>query len=90
MATAGRRESPTSATRPTSRLDAKRSTLSFFYEIRRADNTVLKRGGGFATREAAATAGRDDVREMKTIPRPRRPDVGRLLVGQNMEKPTRC
>ena len=63
--------------------------MSFFYEIRSSDNTVLKRDGGFATREAAATAGREDVREMKAIPKPSRPDVGRLLVGQNMDKPTR-
>jgi hypothetical protein len=63
--------------------------LSFFYEIRSPDNTVLKRDGGFATREAAAEAGREDVRGMKAIPKVSRPDVGKLLVGQNMDTPTR-
>jgi hypothetical protein len=37
--------------------------MSFFYEIRSSNNTVLKRDGGFATRAEAATAGREDVRE---------------------------
>ena len=35
--------------------------MSFFYEIRSADNTVLKRGGGFPTRDAAKIAGREDA-----------------------------
>ena len=63
--------------------------MAFFYEIRSLDNTVLKRDSGFASRDAAATAGREDMREMKAIPKPSRPDVGHLLVGQNIEKPTR-
>jgi len=63
--------------------------MAFFYEIRSADDTLLKRNGGFATREAAATAGREDVREMKAIPKRSRPNIGHLLVGQNMEEPTR-
>ena len=29
--------------------------MSFFYEIRSADNTVLKRDGGFATQDAVRT-----------------------------------
>ncbi len=30
--------------------------MSFFYEIRSADNALLKRDGGFATQDAAKTA----------------------------------
>jgi len=37
--------------------------MAYFYEIRRPDNAVLNRDGGFATPEAAATAGREDVQE---------------------------
>jgi hypothetical protein len=51
--------------------------MAYFYEIRGPDNAVLKRDGGFATREAAATAGREDVHEMKAIPKPKRPAVDR-------------
>jgi hypothetical protein len=40
--------------------------MAFFYEIRSTDNTVLKRDGGFATQDAAKTAGRDDAKKMKT------------------------
>ncbi len=36
--------------------------MSFFYEIRSADDTVLKRDGGFATQDAAKIAGRADAR----------------------------
>ena len=32
--------------------------MSFFYEIRSADNTVLKRDGGYPDREAATVAAR--------------------------------
>ena len=39
--------------------------MSFFYEIRSADNTVLKRDGGFATQDAAKIAGREDAKKMK-------------------------
>jgi hypothetical protein len=63
--------------------------MSFFYEIRSADNTVLKRDGGFATQDAAKTAGREDAKKLKNMPRADRPDVGRILVGQNAEKATR-
>ena len=31
--------------------------MAFFYEIRSADNTVLKRDGGFDTRDAAKNGG---------------------------------
>jgi len=63
--------------------------MSFFYEIRSADNTVLKRDGGFATRDAAKAAARDDAKKMKNSSRQASPDVGRILVGQNTEKPRR-
>ena len=63
--------------------------MAFFYEIRSADNTVLKRDGGFATQDAAKTAGREDARRMKNMRQPGRPDVGRIWVGQNAEKATR-
>ncbi len=63
--------------------------MAYFYEIRYPDNTVLKRNGGFATRDAAKSAGREDAKKMKTMRQPDRPDVGRIMVGQNSEKPTR-
>lgn len=63
--------------------------MAFFYEIRSPDNTVLKRDGGFATQDAAKIAGREDAKKMKNVRQPGRPDVGRILVGQNAEKPTR-
>jgi hypothetical protein len=63
--------------------------MSWFYEIRSVDNTVLKRDGGFATQDAAKTAGREDAKKMKNLRQPDRPNVGRILVGQNAEKATR-
>jgi len=64
--------------------------VSFFYEIRSADNTLLKRDDGFATQDAAKVAAREDAKKMKNAPRSERPDVGRILVGQNAKKATRC
>ena len=61
--------------------------MAFFYEIRSADDTVLKRDGGFATQDAAKTAGREDAKKMKNMRQ--RSDVGRIMVGQNAEKATR-
>jgi hypothetical protein len=63
--------------------------MAYFYEIRSADNTLLKRDGGFATQDAAKTAGREDAKKMKNLRQPDRPVVGRILVGQNTERPTR-
>ncbi len=63
--------------------------MSFFYEIRGADNTVLKRDGGFASRDAAKTAARGDAKKMKNLRKSDTVDVGRILVGQEAEKPTR-
>jgi hypothetical protein len=62
--------------------------LSFFYEIRSPGNTFHKRTGGFPTQDAAKIAGREDAKKMKNSRQPR-PDVGRIMVGQNAEKPTR-
>jgi len=64
-------------------------SMSFFYEIRSADNTLLKRDGGFPTQDAAKIAGREDAKKMRNMRQPDRPEVGRILVGQNAEKPTR-
>ncbi len=57
---------------------------------------MLKRDGGFATQDAAKTAGREDAKKMKNMRPPPacpagrdRPDVERILVGQNAEKATR-
>jgi hypothetical protein len=63
--------------------------MSFFYEIRSADNTVLKRDGGFASQDAAKMAARVDAKAMKNSRLPDKPDVGRTLVGQNKEEATR-
>jgi hypothetical protein len=72
------------------RLWLKGATLmSFFYEIRSATDTVLKRDGGFASQDAAKMAARDDAKKLKNMRQADRPDVGRILVGQNAEKATR-
>jgi hypothetical protein len=63
--------------------------MAYFYEIRSADNTVLKRDGGFASQDAAKMAARQDAKKIKNAARPARPDVGRILVGQNKEEATR-
>jgi len=63
--------------------------VAWFYEIRSSTNAVLKRDGGFATQDAAKIAGRADAKKMKSSRQPDRPDVGRIMVGQNVEKPTR-
>jgi hypothetical protein len=63
--------------------------VAFFYEIRSADNSVLKRNGGFATVDAAKVAAREDAKRMRSLPKPTRPNIGRILVGQNAENPTR-
>ena len=64
--------------------------MSSFYGIRSPDYTVLKRDGGFPDREAATVAAREDARRMKAAPKTVRPDIGRIMVGQNVDKPTRC
>jgi hypothetical protein len=63
--------------------------MAWFFEIRSSNNAVLKRDGGLATQDAAKTAGRENAKEMKNRHQTDRPDVGRIMVGQNAEKPTR-
>jgi len=63
--------------------------MSFFYEIRSADNTVLKRDGGFASKDAAKMAAREDAKRMKNMRQPNRIDIGKIMVGQNVERATR-
>ena len=63
--------------------------MSFFYEIRSSTNAVLKRDGDFATRDAAKIAGRVDAKKIKNSRQPDRPDVERIMVGRNAEKPIR-
>ena len=63
--------------------------MAWFYEIRSSDSTVLKRYGGFPTQDAAKIAGREEAKKMKDLRQPDRPDVGRIMVGQNAEKATR-
>ena len=50
---------------------------------------MLKRDGGFADVEAAKSAARADAKKMKNSHQPDRPDVERIMVGQNKEVPTR-
>jgi hypothetical protein len=61
--------------------------MSYFYEIRSSNNTVLKRDGGFPNQEAAKEAARADAKRLKAVPKP--PQVGRILVGQSAAPPTR-
>jgi hypothetical protein len=63
--------------------------MAWFYEIRSSNNAVLKRDGGFASQDAAKIAAREDVKKMKNSHQPDRPDVERIMVGQNTEKATR-
>jgi hypothetical protein len=63
--------------------------MSFFYEIRSSTNAVLKRDGGFASQDSAKMAAREDAKRMRNSRLPNKPDVGRILVGQNAEKATR-
>jgi hypothetical protein len=63
--------------------------VSWFYEIRSSTNTVLKRDGGFASQDAAKTAGREDAKKMKNSRQPDSLDVGKIMVGQNKEVATR-
>ena len=63
--------------------------MSWFYEIRGSNNTLLKRDGGFATQDAAKIAGRADAKKIKNSRQLGVPSVGTIMVGQNAEKPTR-
>jgi hypothetical protein len=72
-----------------SQLVTENSQRARFYEIRNSNNVALKRNGSFAAQDAAKIAGREDAKKMKNLRQPDRPDVGRILVGQNAEKATR-
>ena len=63
--------------------------MSFFYEIRSADNALLKRDDGFGSQDTAKMAARDNAKKMKNLRKPGTPHVGRIMVGQNAEKPRR-
>ena len=63
--------------------------MAYFYEIRSSTNAVLKRDGGFADVEAAKSAARADAKTMKNDPKLGVAQVGRIMVGQNKEVPTR-
>ena len=63
--------------------------MAWFYEIRDLNNAVVKRDGGFADVDAAKTAARTDAKRMRNSPMTDKSEVGRILVGQNAEKPTR-
>jgi hypothetical protein len=63
--------------------------MSWFYEIRKPNNTVLKRVDGFASQDAAKFAVRADVKKIKKSHQPGMLDVGTMMVGQNAETPTR-
>jgi hypothetical protein len=63
--------------------------MAWFFEIRSSNNAVLKRDGGFATQDAAKTAGRENAKKIQDLHQTDRPDVGRIMVGQNAEKATR-
>jgi hypothetical protein len=63
--------------------------MAWFYEIRSTDNALLKRDGGFATQDAAKIAGRADAKKIRDSRQSGGPDVGRLMVGRNAEKPKR-
>ena len=63
--------------------------MAWFYEIRGSDSTVLKRDGGFATKEAAKITALADAKRMKNPPEPVKRTIGKVLVGQNTQKPTR-
>jgi hypothetical protein len=42
--------------------------VSFFYEIRSSNNTLLKRDGSFANEDAAKETARADAKKMKSVP----------------------
>ena len=63
--------------------------MSWFYEIRNSNNTLLKREGGFATQDAAKLAVRADAKLIKISHKPDIANIGAMMVGQNLEVPTR-
>jgi hypothetical protein len=63
--------------------------MSWIHEIRNSNIAVIKRDGGFPTQDATKIAGRELAKKMRNSCLPDKPDVGRILVGQNAEKVTR-
>lgn len=59
--------------------------MAWFYEIRSADDAVLKRDGGFANPDAAKIAAREEAEKMKVYRRIGGPTVGRIVVGHKAE-----
>jgi hypothetical protein len=62
--------------------------MAWFYETRNSNNAVVKRDGGFPTQDAAKTAGREDAKRMRNSRELDRPNIGRIMVGQNEEEAT--
>jgi hypothetical protein len=61
--------------------------MAWFYEIRDTNNSVLKRDDGFADQDAAKIAARAGAKKMRNSSQPDKPDISRILVGQNLKKP---
>jgi hypothetical protein len=64
-------------------------SISWFYGFRSSNNSVREHDGGFGTQDAAKIAGRADAKKMKNTRQLDGQDVLRIMVGQNVEKPTR-
>jgi hypothetical protein len=58
----------------------------FFAGAKRNEDRVIV---GSPTQDAAKTARRQDAKNMKNVRQPDRPDVGRIVVGQNADEATR-
>jgi hypothetical protein len=63
--------------------------MAWFYEIRDANNGVLRRDGGFPDRESAKTAARANAKQIGKSPQLGKTRFHRILVGQNTERPSR-
>jgi hypothetical protein len=63
--------------------------MAWFYEIRKSNNTLLKREGGFSTQDAAKFAVRAYAKKIKMAWHLGMPNVGTMMIGQNAEMPTR-
>jgi hypothetical protein len=63
--------------------------MAWFYELRTPDNFIVKRDGGFATRNEAKAAGLADAKAISASSQSSKAKLAKVLVGQNLEKPTR-
>jgi hypothetical protein len=59
--------------------------MAWFYELRSADDAVLKRVGGFADPDAAKIAARAEAEKIKMSRRIGEPTVGRIMVGHKAD-----